>query len=77
MVSIKLDLGQIVALKDMVLSECVERLEQLERTKGLRAYYTSVEVSDAQLDGWITCEQLRLDEAKELLKLLELAYERA
>lgn len=77
MVSIKLDLWQIIALKHLVHSVCDERLEELVRTKNMRASYTKEEVSDAELDAWIACAQHRLDEAVELLKLFELAYERA
>lgn len=77
MVSIKLDLWQIIALKHLVHSVCDERQEELVRTKNMRASYTKAEVSDAELDAWIACAQHRLDEAVELLKLFELAYERA
>lgn len=77
MVSIKFDLWQIVALKHLMQSVCDERLEELVRTKNMRASYTKQEVSDAELDVWIACSQHRLDEAVELLKLFQLAYERA
>lgn len=77
MVSIKFDLWQIIALKHLVHSVCDERLEELARTKNMRASYTKEEVSDAELAAWIACAQHRLDEAVALLKLFELAYERA
>ena len=77
MVSIRFDLGQISALKHLVQSECDTRLENLVRTKSMRGYYTKQELSDAELDVWISCAQHRLDEAVELLKLLQLAYDRA
>lgn len=77
MVTIKLDLWQIIALKHLVHAVCDERQEELIRTKNMRASYTKQELSDAELDTWIACAQHRLDEAVELLRLFQLAYERA
>lgn len=77
MVSIKFDLWQIIALKHLVSCVCDERQEELVRTKSMRGSYTRQVLSDAELDVWIACAQHRLDEAVELLKLFQLAYERA
>lgn len=77
MVSIKFDLGQICALKHLVSCVCDQRQEELVRTKSMRASYTRKELSDAEIDVWIACAQHRLDEAVELLKLFQLAYEKA
>lgn len=77
MVSIKFDLWQIIALKQMLQSMCDTRQEELIRTKNMRASYTKQELSDEELGVWISCAQHRLDEAVKLLKLFQLAYERA
>lgn len=77
MVSIKFDLWQICALKHLVSCVCDQRREELIRTKSMRASYTKQELSDAELDVWIACAQHRLDEAVELLKLFQLAFDRA
>lgn len=77
MVSIKFDLWQICALKHLVSCVCDQRQEELVRTKSMRDSYTREELSDAELDAWIACAQHRLDEAVELLKLFQLAFDRA
>lgn len=77
MVSIKFDLWQIIALKAILSQVCDVRLEELVRTKSMRASYTKQELSDAELNEWIRCSQARLDEAVQLLKLFKLAFERA
>ena len=77
MVSIRFDLWQIIALKHLIQSVCDARQEELDRTKSMRDSYTRQELSDAELDVWISCAQHRLDEAVELLKLFQLAFARA
>lgn len=77
MVSIKFDLWQLVALKSILSLVCDERQEELVRTKSMRDFYTKQELSDGELKTWIDISQQRLDEAVELLKLFQLAYERA
>lgn len=77
MVSIKFDLWQIIALKAILSQVCDVRLEELVRTRSMRASYTKQELSDAELEVWIAASQHRLDEAVELHKLFKLAFERA
>lgn len=75
MVSIKFDSWQILAIKHVLQTACDERLEDLVRTKSMRASYTKQEVSDPELDEWIALSQHRLNQAVELLKLFKRASE--
>lgn len=77
MITIKFDVWQVIVLKALLNVLCDDRREQVERTKSMRRFYTKQELSDKELDVWIAAAKHRLDEAVELLKLFELAYERA
>lgn len=77
MITIKFDVWQVIVLKALLSVLCDERRKQIDDTKSMRRFYTKQELSDKELDVWVAAAQHRLDEAVELLKLFELAYERA
>lgn len=76
MVSIKFSVWQIIALKALLSVLCDERRRQLDETKSMRRFYTKQELSDKELDVWVSAAEARLAEAVELHKLFLLAYER-
>lgn len=77
MITIKFDVWQVIVLKALLNVLCDERRRQIDETKSMRRFYTKQELSDKELDVWVAAAQHRLDEAVELLKLFELAYEKA
>lgn len=76
MVSIKFSVWQIIALKALLSVLCDERRRELDDVKSMRRFYTKQELSDKELDVWISAAEARLAEAVELHKLFLLAYER-